>query len=60
MDEARSNVKPESRPESKPKEKRMEIAPVVPEWLTWLAAAGVATLALTALARGFEALLDLG
>ena len=47
-------------PKSKPKEKRMEIAPVVPEWLTWLAAAGIATLALTALARGFEALLDLG
>jgi hypothetical protein len=29
----------------KPKEKRMEIAPVVPEWLTWLAAAGIGALA---------------
>jgi hypothetical protein len=38
----------------------MEIAPVVPEWLTWLAAAGIAALALTALARGFEAMLGLG
>jgi hypothetical protein len=37
----------------------MEIAPVVPEWLTWLAAAGVASLALGMLVRGFEALLDL-
>ena len=42
-----------------PKEKRMEIAPVVPQWLTWLVAAGVAALALAALVRGFEALLDL-
>ena len=37
----------------------MEIAPVVPEWLTWLAAAGIGALAITALVRGFEALLDL-
>ena len=37
----------------------MEIAPVVPEWLTWLAAAGVGALALAALVRGLEALLDL-
>jgi hypothetical protein len=43
-----------------PKEKRMmEIAPVVPEWLTWLAAGGVGVLALAALVRGLEALLDL-
>jgi hypothetical protein len=56
VDEARSNAEPEW----KPKETRMEIAPVVPEWLTWLAAAGVAMLAMAALARGFEAMLDLG
>lgn len=37
----------------------MEIAPVVPEWLTWLAAAGVGALALAVLVRGFEALFDL-
>jgi hypothetical protein len=37
----------------------MEIAPVVPEWLTWLAATGVGALALSALVRGLEAVLDL-
>ncbi len=44
---------------SSKKEKRMEIAPVVPEWLTWVAACGAGALAIAALARGFEALLDL-
>jgi len=37
----------------------MEIAPVVPEWLTWLAAGGVGAVALAALVRGLEALFDL-
>ncbi len=37
----------------------MEIAPVVPDWLTWIAAGGVGALALAALARGLEAVLDL-
>ena len=37
----------------------MEIAPVVPDWLTWIAAFGVATLGLAVLARGLEAMLDL-
>jgi len=42
-----------------PKENRMEIAPVVPDWLTWLAAGGVGALALAAVARILEAMLDL-
>ena len=37
----------------------MEIAPVVPEWLTWLAAAGVGLLAVAALIRCFEVVFDL-
>jgi hypothetical protein len=41
------------------REKRMEIAPVVPVWLTWLAAGGVGVLAIAALARSIEAVFDL-
>lgn len=37
----------------------MELAPVVPEWLTWLAACAAGALALGMLARGLEAVLDL-
>ncbi|MGV3571204.1 MAG: hypothetical protein ACO1PB_11450 [Ramlibacter sp.] len=37
----------------------MEIAPVVPMWLTWMAAGAVGVLALAVLARGLEAVLDL-
>lgn len=37
----------------------MEIAPVVPVWLTLLAAGAVGVLALAVLARGLEAVLDL-
>jgi hypothetical protein len=37
----------------------MEIAPVVPDWLIWFAAGGAGWLALTALARGLDAVLDL-
>jgi hypothetical protein len=42
-----------------PREKRMEIAPVVPEWLTWLVAIGVGVLAVALLTRSLEAVLDL-
>jgi len=38
----------------------MELAPVIPDWLTWLAAGGAGVLALAALARGLDAVLDLG
>lgn len=37
----------------------MELAPVIPEWLTWLAAGGAGVLALVALARGLDAIFDL-
>lgn len=37
----------------------MDIVPVVPDWLTWIAAGGVGVLALAVLARGLEAMLDL-
>ena len=37
----------------------MEIAAVIPEWLIWLAAAGVAALAVAALTHTFEAVFDL-
>lgn len=42
-----------------PGRKRMEIAPVVPEWLTWLVATGVGVLAVALLTRSLEAVLDL-
>jgi hypothetical protein len=37
----------------------MEIEPVVPLWLTWIAAGGVGVVAVAALARMFEAVFDL-
>lgn len=37
----------------------MEIAPVVPVWLTLLVAGAAGVLALAVLARGLEAVLDL-
>ena len=37
----------------------MDIVPVVPDWLTWFAACGAGVLALAALARGLDALLEL-
>jgi len=37
----------------------MEIAPVVPEWLIWIVAAGLAVLAVAVLVHTFEALFDL-
>lgn len=37
----------------------MEIAPVVPDWLIWLVAGAVGVLAIAALARGLEAMLEL-
>lgn len=37
----------------------MEIEPVVPVWLTWIAAGGVGVLAVATLARVLEAMLDL-
>jgi hypothetical protein len=37
----------------------MEIAPMVPEWLTWVAAGGAGALALAIIVRGLEAVLDL-
>lgn len=40
-------------------EKRMEIEPVVPAWLTWVAAAGIGAFAIAALVRMLEAVLDL-
>jgi hypothetical protein len=37
----------------------MEIEPVVPAWLTWIAAGVIGALAIAALARMLEAVLDL-
>ena len=37
----------------------MELGPDVPMWLTWAAAGGVGVLAVAALARMLEAVLDL-
>lgn len=37
----------------------MEIAPVVPDWLGWLAAGGVGVLAIAAVIRTFEVVFDL-
>lgn len=37
----------------------MEIEPFVPAWLTWLAAAGMGAVAIAALVRMLEAVLDL-
>jgi hypothetical protein len=45
---------------SKVKEKRrMELALVVPDWWTWIAAGAAGVLALAALARGLDALFEL-
>jgi hypothetical protein len=38
---------------------RMELGPVVPLWLTWIAAGTVGVLAIAALARVFDAVFDL-
>jgi hypothetical protein len=40
-------------------EKRMEIAPELPAWLTWITAGGVGVFAVAALARTLEAVFDL-
>jgi hypothetical protein len=40
-------------------EKRMEIAPELPAWLTWITAGGVGALTVAALARTLEAVFDL-
>lgn len=37
----------------------MEIEPVVPQWLTWIATGGAGVLAVAALARMLEAVFDL-
>lgn len=37
----------------------MEIEPFVPAWLTWLAAAGMGAVAIAALVRMLEAVIDL-
>lgn len=37
----------------------MEIALVVPDWLTWTVAGAAGVLAIAALARGLEAMLEL-
>ena len=37
----------------------MEFAPVVQEWLTWIAAAGVGVVAVAVLIRTLEAVFDL-
>jgi hypothetical protein len=37
----------------------MELAPFIPEWLTWLAAGAIGVLAVAALTRTLEALFDL-
>jgi hypothetical protein len=37
----------------------MEIAPVIPAWLTWLAAGGMGVLAIAVLTRSLEAVFDL-
>jgi hypothetical protein len=44
---------------SERKEKRMEFAPQVPAWLTWLAAGVIGVFAIAALARTLEAVFDL-
>ena len=44
---------------SERKEKRMEFAPQVPAWLTWLAAGVIGIFAIAALARTLEAVFDL-
>jgi hypothetical protein len=41
------------------REKRMEIAPVVPVWLTWIAASGAGIFAVAALAQALDAVFDL-
>jgi hypothetical protein len=41
------------------KEKRMEIGPVVPLWLTWVAAGAAGVLAIAAVAHMLEAVFDL-
>lgn len=40
-------------------EKRMELAPVVPAWLTWIAAGAAGVVAIGALVRMLEAVFDL-
>jgi hypothetical protein len=40
-------------------EKRMEIEPVVPAWLTWITAGAIGVIAMAALARMLEAVFDL-
>ena len=42
-----------------PREKRMELAPVVPAWLTWLVASGAGVLAVGVVIRMLEAVFDL-
>ena len=37
----------------------MEIAPLVPAWLTWMVAGAVGVLALLVFVRGIEAMLEL-
>jgi hypothetical protein len=37
----------------------MEIAPVVPAWLTWIAASGAGIFAVAALAQALDAVFDL-
>jgi len=41
------------------RERSVEIEPVVPAWLTWMAAAVIGALAIGALARMLEAVFDL-
>ena len=45
--------------ERRGREMRMGIEPVVPAWLTWMAAGGVGVGAVAALARMLEAVFDL-
>jgi hypothetical protein len=56
-DEACSNV--HERKDTNAREKRMEIAPVVPVWLTWIAASGAGIFAVAALAQALDAIFDL-
>jgi hypothetical protein len=37
----------------------MEITAVVPDWITWIVAAGMGALAIAALTRTFEVVFDL-